>query len=207
MNPTDDSSRRAPGRPRLQAGGVSMRETVLGAASRLFMELGYEPVSINMIAEHAGVTKASVYYYFENKAELFTTSVIEMFVRVRMRTMAILEDEGDLRARLSKLARTKLSRTHTDFESMMKEAVPFLTEEQLQSIRKAEHGIHEGLAEAFRAEMDKGELAPGDPMMLSHAFSALLMLGNRERFGERKPSVEELAEGVVELFWNGAARR
>lgn len=207
MSPSDDSTKRAPGRPRLQAGGVPMRETVLSAASQLFMELGYEPVSINTIAERAGVTKASVYYYFANKAELFTMSVIEMFVRVRMRTLAILEGEGELLTRLSKLARTKLSRSHTDFESMMKEAVPFLTEEQLSGIREAEHGIHEALAEAFSAEMDKGELAPGDPMLLSHAFSALLMLGNRERFGDRKPTVEELAEGVVRLFWNGAAKR
>lgn len=207
MSSSDDSTRRSPGRPRQSSGSVPMREMVLDAASQLFMELGYEPVSINMIAERAGVTKASVYYYFANKAELFTTAVIEMFARIRMRTQAFLVQEGDLRTRLTRLARVKLSRTHTDFESMMKEAIPFLSEEQLRSIREAEHGIHEELAGTFRVEMERGDLRPGDPMLLSHAFSALLMLGNREWFGERQPTVEELAEEIVELFWNGAGRR
>lgn len=203
----NDSAKRNPGRPRISADHPSMRDTVLNAASRLFMELGYEPVSINRIAERAGVTKASVYYYFGSKAELFATSVAEMFVRIRERTAAILAGEGDLRARMAKLARTKLSHSHTEFESMMREAIPFLEESQLRRIRDAEHGVHEALADAFREAMDRGELEPGDPMFLSHAFSALLMLGNREALGEHKPTVEELADSIVGLFWNGAAAR
>ncbi|MFC5532068.1 TetR/AcrR family transcriptional regulator [Cohnella yongneupensis] len=184
-----------------------MRDKVLSAASQLFMELGYEPVSINMIADRASVTKASVYYYFTNKADLFAMSVIEMMSRIRRRTFDLLEGEGSLKERVGRIARTKLSRMHTDFESMMREAVPFLSEDQLRDIRIAEHGIHEVLAEAFHAGMQNGELAMGDPMLLSHAFSALLMLGNREQLGDRKPSVEELADMIVELFWNGAVRR
>jgi len=42
---------------------------------------------------------------------------------------------------------------------------------------------------------------------LSHAFSAMLMLGNRERLGDRRPTAEELSGELVELFLNGAARR
>ena len=203
----NDTARRAPGRPKLTADHPSMRDTVLNAASRLFMELGYEPVSINRIAEKAGVTKASVYYYFGSKAELFATSVAEMFFRIRGRTEAILAGEGDLKSRVTMLARRKLATSHTEFESMMKEAVPFLEEEQLRKIREAEHGVHEALAESFREGMRTGELAAGDPMLLSHAFSALLMLGNREALGDRKPTAEELADSIVALFWNGAAGR
>lgn len=206
-NHDQDKAKRTPGRPRMSADHPSMRDTVLNAASMLFMELGYEPVSINRIAERAGVTKASVYYYFGSKAELFATSVAEMFGRIRGRTAAILAGDGDLKARVTKLARIKLSHSHTEFESMMREAIPFLEESQLRRIREAEHGVHEALAEAFREAMDRGELALGDPMLLSHAFSALLMLGNREELGEHKPTVEELADAIVRLFWNGAAGR
>ncbi|MBO9599907.1 MAG: TetR/AcrR family transcriptional regulator [Cohnella sp.] len=207
MRSTEDKPKRSPGRPKQGADGKPMRETILNTASRLFMELGYDPVSLNMIAERAGVTKASVYYYYSNKAELFATSVIEMFVRIRMRTKAILDEKGDLKERLIRLARIKLSASHTDFESMMREAEPSLSEKQLQRIRQAEHGVHEALDEAFREAMVKGELADADPMLLSHAFSALLMLGNRERLGDRKPAAEELSAELVELFLNGASGR
>lgn len=206
MRSTDDKLKRSPGRPKQQTDGRPMRETILNTASRLFMELGYEPVSVNMIADRAGVTKASVYYYFSNKADLFAASVIEMFGRIRMRTKAILDGDGELRDRLIRLARVKLSTSHTDFESMMREAEPSLSEIQLQGIRQAEHGVHGALDEAFRAAMDRGELADGDPMLLAHAFSALLMLGNRERLGDRKPVAEELSSELVELFLNGAAK-
>jgi len=206
MRSTEDKMKRSPGRPKLSNDGRPMRETILNIASRLFMELGYEPVSLNMIAQRAGVTKASVYYYFSNKAQLFATSVIEMFIRIRSRTKSILEEEGDLKGRLIHLARIKLSTSHTDFESMMREAQPSLSEEQWQSIRQAEQGVHEAMDESFRAAMDKGELADGDPMLLSHAFSALLMLGNREQLGQRRLAAEDLAQELVELFLNGAAR-
>ncbi|WP_027088224.1 TetR/AcrR family transcriptional regulator [Cohnella panacarvi] len=206
MSPTEGKLKRSPGRPKQETDGTPMRETILNTASRLFMELGYEPVSLKMIAGRAGVTKASVYYYFSNKAELFATAVIEMFVRIRMRTKAILDADGDLKERLIRLARVKLSASHTDFESMMREAEPSLSEIQLQGIRQAEHGLHGALDEAFRAAMVRGELAEGDSMLLAHAFSALLMLGNRERLGDRKPTAEELSSELVELFLNGAAR-
>lgn len=206
MRSTDDKLKRSPGRPKLSNDGQPMRETILNTASRLFMELGYEPVSLNMIAQRAGVTKASVYYYFSNKAELFATSVIEMFGRIRIRTKAILDEDSELKERLIRLARTKLSTSHTDFESMMKEAQPSLSEDQWQSIRQAELGVHEALNESFRAAMNKGELADGDPMLLAHAFSALLMLGNREQLGERSVTVDVLSRELVELFLNGAAR-
>ncbi len=206
MRQTEDKRKRSPGRPKLSNDGRPMRETILNTASRLFMELGYEPVSLNMIAERAGVTKASVYYYYSNKAALFATSVIEMFGRIRSRTKAILEEEGDLKERLIRLARIKLSTSHTDFESMMREAKPSLSEEQWKSIRQAEQGVHEALNESFRTAMDKGELEGGDPMLLSHAFSALLMLGNRERLGVRSVTADDLSRELVELFLNGARR-
>jgi len=180
-----------------------MRDQVLNAASALFMEFGYEPVSINMIAERAGVTKASVYYYFVNKSALFAASLSAMLKRIRDRTSMLLERHLDLRTQLEQVAIMKLARTHVDFESLMREAAPFLTQEQQDEIRAAENGIHEVMAETFTRAMDDGQIARGDPMLLSHAFAALLMIGNREqRAGGR-----ELAAAIVGLFWNGVGPR
>ncbi|RKP55174.1 TetR/AcrR family transcriptional regulator [Cohnella endophytica] len=204
---TTSQDKRSPGRPKTRSDQPSMRDKVLNTASLLFMELGYEPVSINMIAERAGVTKASVYYYFENKAVLFTTSVTEMMSRICSYTLKHIQAHSDMKTRLEQIALSKMSRSHVEFESLMREAMPFLTEEQRQAIRTAENSIHMVLAESFREAMEQGQIAQGNPMILSHAFSALLMIGNREFIGDRPVSGAEMAKEIIGLFWNGISQR
>lgn len=46
------------------------------AALRLFSAEGYDKVSLRQIAREADVDPALIHHYFENKAELFTLSVI-----------------------------------------------------------------------------------------------------------------------------------
>lgn len=193
---------RAPGRPK---GNTDSRAVLLGAASALFMEFGYEPVSLNQIAERAGVTKASIYYYFSGKPELFAASVIEMMGRICVFTRRILEQEGTLRERLVKVATAKMADTHVEFESMMREAIASLSEEQRRDIRDAEHRIHEVLAECFADAAKRGEMRGGeDPLLLAHAFSSLLMVAGRDTDGGRR---DDLPERIVDLFWQGAGPR
>ena len=49
---------------------------VLEAALELFLEKGYDQVSTEMIAQTAGVSKATVYAYFPSKEELFSEVVL-----------------------------------------------------------------------------------------------------------------------------------
>jgi len=44
---------------------------IIKAAIELFPEKGYERTSMKEIADSAGVTKPAVYYYFDNKEEMF----------------------------------------------------------------------------------------------------------------------------------------
>jgi AcrR family transcriptional regulator len=51
------------------------RRRVLQAAAREFASEGFEKASLGRIAGAAGLSKASLYYYFEDKADLFATVV------------------------------------------------------------------------------------------------------------------------------------
>lgn len=209
---TSRSDKRKPGRPKT---GIpsTVKPTVLRTASALFMEFGYDSVSLEQIAAAAGVTKASVYYYFHNKAELFAASVIHMMSYIGSRTSALLDAPGTFRERLASVAEAYMQHAHIDFESLMREAGPALTNEQTEGIREAERSIHEVLAAAFRKEMKQGEVREGDPLLYAYAFSSLMMLGARgdtaggERSGARQAAFPDLtAEGIVDLFWTGAGR-
>lgn len=170
------------------------------------MQFGYEPVSINQIAQEAGVTKASVYYYFGSKAALFTAAVAGMMKRVAVLSAQILDQQVDLRVRLERVATAKMARSHIEFETLMREAMPSLSEEQRNSIRQAEQAIHDILADCFRKAMEAGEIVGGKhPVLLAHAFSSLLMMGNRETDLKDALSGSSLPDQIVDLFWNGIA--
>mgnify|MGYP003740047441 CR=1 FL=1 len=198
---------RAPGRPKNTDQPGSMRETVLAVASRLFMRHGYKPVSVNQIAEEAGVTKASVYYYFPNKAALFAAAVTEMMKRIGEVSTRILSGGGSLPERLETIAKANMAGSRAEFETMMREALPFLSEQQQEEIRQAEHGVHAVLAECFAKAIAAGEMASGlSPMLLAYSFSALMLVGNRQNAVLEEPA-DDLPRRIVELFWSGAGPR
>lgn len=47
------------------------REVILQSALELFAEQGYDAVSVNHIAKKAGITKPTLYYFFNSKEGLF----------------------------------------------------------------------------------------------------------------------------------------
>jgi len=51
----------------------SKQEAILRTAAEEFAAKGFEAASINRIIERSGMSKGSVYYYFEDKADLFAT--------------------------------------------------------------------------------------------------------------------------------------
>ena len=197
--------KRTPGRPKSGERTDATRDTVLLAAARLFLQGGYEPVSVQQIAEQAGVTKASVYYYFNSKPVLFTAAVVATMKRISAATAAILAEPTPLRTRLEKLAAARMMHSHMEIEALLQEASTALAEEQQDEIRHAERMIHAVLADGFRRCQADGQIAGGaHPDLLAYAFSSLLLTGNREeQLQDALQGGPALAEQVVALFWSG----
>lgn len=57
--------------------GEELRDHMLRTAKDVFLELGFERASMDVIAERAGTTKRTLYAHFENKEKLFL-AVIEL---------------------------------------------------------------------------------------------------------------------------------
>ena len=69
---TTDQKPDAPQAGRRAAGeDPAKREQILDGAKRVFMEQGFEAASMNDITRAAGVSKGTIYVYFENKEDLF----------------------------------------------------------------------------------------------------------------------------------------
>jgi AcrR family transcriptional regulator len=63
-------------RPRFARLAEDKRIRILEAAAKEFAAHGYENASLNRILEHAGLSKGAAYYYFDDKEDLYTTTLL-----------------------------------------------------------------------------------------------------------------------------------
>lgn len=93
--------------PRKDSRRDRRKREILRAASEVFAALGYDLANMQLIAESAGVTKATLYAHFENKAQLFR-AVIEYWMEELPEPALADPMEGTLRTQLDEVARELL---------------------------------------------------------------------------------------------------
>ncbi|MCD1259042.1 TetR/AcrR family transcriptional regulator [Paenibacillus athensensis] len=198
-------SPKSPGRPRSKPGAPNVQQSIIRAAIPMFLQRGYEAVSMDDIARESGVTKASVYYYYPSKAELLTAAMVQMMESVARITQARLSEPRPLRERLLDIAVAHLRAIDFDLHSFMRKLESTMSAEQMALMRRAEQGIFDALEAAFSQAAGDGEIGPVQPRMTARAFVALLMTGH-SRDAEGAPlfrSPQEAAEHIIGLLWHG----
>ncbi len=59
------------------------KKEIIEAAKRLFAQNGYSPTSMDDIAKSVGITKASLYYFFRGKEQIFAAIIDEVLAEVK----------------------------------------------------------------------------------------------------------------------------
>ena len=84
-------------------------DQILAHAQRLFMEQGFRAVSMRQIAEQVGLTKAALYYHFQDKEELFV-AIVERYLQRIAEVMDQAAAQGTTcRARLTAIVHAILT--------------------------------------------------------------------------------------------------
>lgn len=73
----------------------SLRQEILDAARELFVQEGYESVTMRRIAEKIEYSPTTIYLYFQDKTDLLHSICEEMFLRLIARLTAIQEQTSD----------------------------------------------------------------------------------------------------------------
>jgi len=196
--------KRKPGRPRLEQSETKIN--ILRTASMLFMEIGYDKVSLELVAKQSSITKASVYYYFSNKSTLFTECLIYVMGIAYQATVKILSSPIPLKEQLEQIACKQMSNAHLDFETMMRDAAKDLDEEQTKQIREAEGKLEQALIQAFEEAIARGEIGrKHEPIILAHLFTAILTMKNH--FNLKPIPLKEIVAQTIDIFWEGAMQQ
>jgi AcrR family transcriptional regulator len=120
-------------RPRFDKLDPKRRAAILDIASVEFAEHGYEAASYNRIIERSGLSKGAIYYYFDDKEDLYATVLRDALQRLVL-------DHGNIRA-----AADAFSFWHE---------LEFWTRRSLVAFQKDPHAV--GLARSLLKAMSRG---------------------------------------------------
>ncbi|WP_226037596.1 TetR/AcrR family transcriptional regulator [Aquibacillus saliphilus] len=194
------------GRPPSSEQKQPTSKTILQAASHLFLANGYQEVSVDDIARKCNVTKATVYYYYNSKAELFTETMVQIMYRIREQMQVMLLEEIPLRTRLFNVTKAHLKATvDIDLDGFMRETKSTLSTEQVKQMQEAEENMYNAIEKSFIDAIAIGEISEINPKFATQTYVSLLKVGNYRNADNEAifPSIEETAEHIINFFWNG----
>ena len=73
------------------------RQQIIEGARRVFIDMGFDAASMNDITRAAGVSKGTIYVYFDNKEELFEALIEEERCKIFNDLYDALTSDEDLR--------------------------------------------------------------------------------------------------------------
>ena len=152
-------------------------ESILKAAMQAFSEEGYDKVSMDRIADHAGASKRTVYNHFPSKDDLFQ-AVITQFAKEMDSLKQIRYDAArSLEEQLSDFADSQLalvnSPTWLGFLKVL--LAEFIRDPEMARKTIAGHvAPKDTLTEWMCAAVDGGRLSTDDPQMASKIFDSML---------------------------------
>jgi len=167
-NPTDGSQR---------ARRNGSREAIIEAAERLFLERGFGSVSMDELAEAAGVARRTLYNQFASKEEIFREMLRRVSRQLEDAFPPGIETQGDVEGVLRLIARMILElHKHPEYLGFLRMvvadsrqfpwiAVEFATVMDPQTER---------LTRFFAELTDAGTLNCRNPLMAAHQFMGLL---------------------------------
>lgn len=165
--------------------GQETRQQIIKAASRLFYSVGIRAVSVDAIAEKAGITKKTLYYHFKSKDDLIT-EYLAMRDKPNLAIFAqwLEEAEGDLPDRVagmfSRLAETTIAHSRWRGCGFLRTAAELIDQPGHPAIKLA--SAHKKQLERWLAGVIKDSgwtqpdlLARQVSLLLDGAFSSALL--------------------------------
>jgi len=189
------------------------RERVLREAHALFIERGFAEVSMQQIADAAGMTKASLYYHFRDKEDLFAHVVQHEGQRLIQGVTAELDGVETFREQLKRIALHFFKAIRSDIGRLMTDFQRHVSGEHHERMHKSFEGGGIDpigvLRPYFERAQATGEMRPGDTDLAIVLFFS--MVGGCCKFAEHNPSAihlgDEQAEQIVDVFLHGVSPR
>jgi AcrR family transcriptional regulator len=158
---------------------IDGRERLLDAARTMFTERGFTDVSINEIAQAAGMTRSAPYYHFKNKEDLYAAVLTRQFMGFYAQIKEQVAVASSLREALltimdvaNQVHGSSFGRSKGDFQSHVSPEIRKAIAERVPPPSTVFMPI-------FQRAYDAGEFSRTDPETAFQTFF-MMLIGYRE---------------------------
>ena len=181
------------------------RSRIVEEATELFLARGYADVSMQNIADAAGVTKATLYHHFTGKESLFAEVARSQVNQFWEGIIRYAERGNSLRESLTSIARFLGDESpRLVFWRLIDDMQRYLSPETLRVIFTEHPDPHDALRQLFERAIESGEMRPLDTEVVARIFEGMIMGINTEGHSRRELRPEE-AEQLVDVLLRGVA--
>ena len=189
----------------------SKRQAIIEAASEIFAKQGYEDTSIADIAATAGVAVGTVYLYFRNKRDIYTSTSLDWVVSLA----SVLQDPAIVSLPIEQVPRAMIEATfrncHENSELMPLFQVDIQSTEEIRQHKVADELITKVIVDFFRQAIEQGQLAPFDTEIYAEILFGLVHSVLYTCFcvegGEREELYRERTIEIIERLFFGPPLR
>lgn len=179
------------------------RARILDAALKLFEQRGFADVSMQQIADAAGVTKATLYHHFTGKEDLFVTLLRDVVNEFWQGTIARAQSEGPLEETLRDIVEyVATAAQDTDFVTWSDDMHRHISGDSLQGILTEHPEPHDAIRSLFRRAIERGEMRQLDVDGMTAIFIGILMGMNHQEHAAEEQWTPNPAL-IVDVFLNG----
>lgn len=168
-------------------------------ASRMFADAGYHGVSMEQLADAAGVSKPVLYQHFPSKRDLYVSLVRDAVSEMETRVRAALRGTTDNRARVE-----RATAAYFAFVDDPRFRLVFSGERSDDEVRAEVNAAHRRVTEAV-AELISEDAGLDQPsaMFLAAAIRGLATDGARWWSAHYEVSRDDAARLAAQLAWRG----
>jgi AcrR family transcriptional regulator len=182
---------------------------LLAAARRAFLAKNYADVTMDEIAEAAGVTKGALYHHFQSKEALYLEMMHAYLQEKRELFRSALERPGPAREQLRRLTQRFLDLPPEErglMKLIRRDINIFKDPQREQLVRAYQATLPRPIEAILRAGLEQGELAPADPRLLSWMYVAMVEVVLTRYAATLFEEAEAMLEAVLDLFFSGAGQ-
>jgi AcrR family transcriptional regulator len=174
------------------------RARILAVAREAFVTRGYVDVSMQEIADAAGLTKAAIYYHFADKEALFEQVLVEEVDRICLGVAEQLALGPPLRDQIARVARFAFETSRGDFGRLLADAHRYCGKERMWAIKDHVNHPYDLIRAAFEQAQQRGEIRVVDlNVTLALFFSMLASQMKGTDFGPKIELAPETLAGIV----------
>lgn len=196
---------------KLEEKKLALRKKILESAKEVFLEKRYSSVTTDEIAEHAGITKRTLYKYFPSKLALFINMYDDYLqklgadmaatAKIKVPSNDIIIMLWDVFFNFTK-SNEKFMRLYWMLDSDEFEGE--LPKELIDYVKKHISNVFKTLVPVYDKMRNEGRIMDVDPMLLMHLISAInkgifIQVSKERRFNVADLSADDL-NGLMKII-------